>query len=106
MSLYSDLLAAGLPVVSATDGAQATFSRTLEDQEMETYLNILYPNRAVERADFADARQMLKDQYQAAVDRLLQIENAVNPTNAQVIAAIKDIAHYERIIARILARII
>lgn len=47
MSLFTDLQNAGLPVISATDNAQATFSRCLSEQEMETYLNILFPMRVV-----------------------------------------------------------
>ena len=60
MSLYDDLLNAGLPVVSATDGAQATFSRTLEDQEFELYLDILFPNRPAQRARLAAAKPYAK----------------------------------------------
>lgn len=106
MSLFTDLQAAGLPVVSATDGAQATFSRTLDDTENEIYLNLLDPTRAQRLLDTIADRESLKIQYQAAIDRLQQIENAVSPTNAQIIQAIRDIAKYERLIIKVLARLI
>jgi hypothetical protein len=45
-------------------------------------------------------------QYQAAIDRLTQIETATTFTNAQVIQAIKDMATYEKKIIKVLARMI
>lgn len=55
MSLFDELQAAGLPVVSATDGKQATFSRTLTDSEMDVYLDLLFPARQVQRLRQANA---------------------------------------------------
>ena len=50
--------------------------------------------------------QELRDGYQTAITRLAQIETAVNPTNTQVIAAIKDIAKFLRLTLKVLARIL
>jgi hypothetical protein len=55
--------------------------------------------------DFISTRATLKSQYQTTVDRLIQIENAAAPTNAQVIQAIRDMAKFERWILKLLARI-
>ena len=61
---------------------------------------------SVEITDFRTNRTQLRTDFQTAVDRLLQIENAVSPTNAQVVQAVKDIAHIERLILRLLARLV
>lgn len=55
MTLLTDLQNAGLPVVSATDGVSACFSRTLEEGEMNIYLNILMPNRQAQKLRKANA---------------------------------------------------
>lgn len=102
MSLLTDLQVAGLPVVTATDGVNASFSRSLTDEETELYLDILHPARIEYRADRAD----LKAQAVTAINRLSQIETADNPTNAQIIAAVKDLAIFEKKIIKVLARII
>lgn len=47
-----------------------------------------------------------RDDYQAAITRLEQIQAAVNPTNAQVIQAVKDLAKYQEIIIKFIARTI
>lgn len=68
MSLFTDLQNAGLPVVSATDGAQASFSRALDDAELEIYLNLLFPNRHIQLARKANAINgaILAEQFKAA----------------------------------------
>lgn len=50
--------------------------------------------------------QQIKDLYLTIIARLQQIEDAANPTNAQVIAAVRDIARYERYIFKVLKRMI
>lgn len=100
MSLYDDLLMAGLPVVSATDGAQATFSRTLSDAELEIYLNLLFPNRQIQLARKANAINgaILAEQFktataQQAVDYVVQqITNGT--TEAQALAAFDNAATF------------
>ena len=60
MSLLTDLQAAGLPVLFATDGYNAMFSRGLTDAENEIYLNILFPQRAAQIARGANAKGIAK----------------------------------------------
>lgn len=43
------------------------------------------------QADRAD----LKSKYEAAITRLEAIRDAVSPTNAQVVAALRDVARYQ-----------
>lgn len=55
--------------------------------------------QALQRREY---RQAIKDEYQNMITRLDQIQAAVNPTNAQVVQAIKDEALYiERIMKEI-----
>lgn len=64
MSLFTDLQSAGLPVVSATDTPgnprQATFSRSLNDDEDEIYLNLLFPFRQIQKQRKAAAKPYAK----------------------------------------------
>lgn len=41
-----------------------------------------------------------------ALNRLTQIETAANPTNAQIIQAVRDMASYQKKVIKILARLI
>jgi hypothetical protein len=61
------------------------------------------PNTAV--VIFSDPdRSQLKTEYQNTIDTLVNIENAVNPTNAQVIAGVKFLAKTLRLLLKLLAR--
>jgi hypothetical protein len=51
-------------------------------------------------------RAQIKAEYQATITQLLAIEAATNPTNAQVIAAVKFLAKTIRLLLKILARIL
>lgn len=103
MSLYDDLIAAGLPVVSAGTN-QATFSRALDEQETELYHDILDPSRPIRRAEHQQDLSQLKSEYLATLQQLQQIADAQAPTNAQVIAAVKFIARTLRLILKFIAR--
>lgn len=50
--------------------------------------------------------QQIKDLYVTIINRLQQIEDAINPTNAQIIEAVRDIARYQRYIFKVLKRMI
>lgn len=50
-------------------------------------------------------RAQLRDQYQAMITRLEQIQAATNPTNAQVIQAVKDEALYIQRLMKVLKNI-
>jgi len=87
------LQAAGLPEVFAGTWipgvqTQATFVRSLSEDEWETYLDVVYPERITQRAEAAGDKVQLKEEYQATIAELDQIINATTPTNAQVIAAV------------------
>ena len=85
MSLYDDLLNAGLPVVSATDmlgkPRQATFSRTLDDAENEIYLNLLFPHRQEQIARYNAARATA---YAVEQLRSVTADQAANYVNQQI----------------------
>lgn len=105
MSLYDDLLAAGLPVELLPDGGY-TFTRSIDETETQLYHDILDPAEKASREAYAVDRAQLKAEYQATVDQLQAIENATSPTNAQVIAAVKFIAKTLRLLLKLLARMI
>ncbi len=50
------------------------------------------------------AGQQLKAEYINTIQTLQQIESAINPTNAQVIAAVKFMARTIRLLLKLLAR--
>lgn len=106
MTLYDSLIAAGLPVVSTASETQATFSRSLSDLEWEIVYNIIDPARANRINEQLANREQFKAEYQATIDQLTTIENTTNPTNAQVIAAVKYLAKTLRLLLKLLARII
>lgn len=111
MSLFTDLQSAGLPVVSATDGAQATFSRSLTDAESEIYYNLLDPTRQQRLLDIVTERTDLKAQALTAIARLQQIQAAGTIPFSQagfnqLVAAVKDEALYLERIMKVLARLI
>jgi hypothetical protein len=53
----------------------------------------------------ADKTQ-IKSEFQATIQTLTDIENAVSPTNAQVIAAVRFLAKTLRLLLKLLARMI
>lgn len=57
-------------------------------------------------ADYSATRQQLKDEYLNMITRLEQIQAAVNPTNTQVIQAVKDEALYIERIMKVIKKII
>jgi hypothetical protein len=57
-------------------------------------------------ADFDTIKAQVKAEYLNMIARLGQIQSATNPTNAQVIQAIKDLALYEERIMRVIKIIV
>ena len=104
MFTLQQLLNAGLPAIS-TDGndarANTEFSRGLTDAEWITYQNIANPDEGA----YLTNRAQLKAEYQSTIDQLQSIENAVSPTNAQVIAAVKFLAKTIRLILKLFVRL-
>lgn len=92
MTLYEKLLAAELPVISADEtGAVSMGAITPEQQELfqDILLEHFQPDKYAELLEYRATRLALKDEYLAAITTLQNIQNATNPTNAQVIAAVK-----------------
>lgn len=109
-TLFEKLEAAGVPVQTATEGGQIVIVDTLTPEQEHTLSEILLEHfQPIQYADVLQVRadqQQLKDLYQTVITRLEQIESAANPTNAQVIAAVRDIAKYERWLYKVLRRMI
>jgi len=99
MTILTNLQAAGLPVISATESGEITMG-AMSPAQLATYNDVVlsyfnpteYANILADRASLAT----IKGEYSAAITRLTQIEAAAAPTNAQVIAAIRDMAKYQR----------
>jgi len=102
MTLYDDLLNAGLPVIDAEEGTTPHFSRILTLDEEDIRDSIM--NKPVYEEKIT--RKQLRDEYLETIATLQQIENATSPTNAQVIQAIKDIAHHQELILKLLRRMV
>jgi len=98
MTLYEKLIAAGLPIASATEQGQISGlpGAVFTDEQIQTMNDVILEHlKPVEYAELIAYRadvQALRDDYLWAIGRLGQIQAAVNPTNAQVIQAIKDLA--------------
>jgi len=56
--------------------------------------------------EFRANREQIKAEYVATLATLADIENAISPTNAQVIAAVKFMAKTLRLLLKMLARMI
>ena len=98
MSLLTDLQAAGLPVLYATDGYNAMFNRELTDAENEIYLNILFPFRQAQKLRKANA---INEAALATEFKILTPAQAVAyiETNVTTLASAKAVL---KIMARIL----
>lgn len=109
MTLFEKLQAAGLPVISATEDGQVTMGVMTDEQRQEFQDILLEHFQASEYAELQASRinlQNLKDEYLNMIARLEQIQNAINPTNAQVIQAIKDEALYIERIMKVVRRLV
>ncbi len=109
MTFLQNLQAAGLPVIDANENGSVSMGAMTEEQRqkfndvvLEYFKPLDYAALLAERAD----RQQLKDEYQNTITQLQSIENAVSPTNAQVIAAVKFLAKTLRLLLKLLARLL
>lgn len=93
MSLYQNLINAGLPIDSATEDGQVRWSFQMTDTQYRTYRDIVMqyidPVSYNLIATIRTNQQSLKDEYINAITTLETIQNTTNPTNAQVISAVK-----------------
>ena len=109
-TLYDKLIAAGLPVASATEaglvdgmpGVPFTEAQRLklEDILLEHFQPAVYADLLIYRAD----KTQLATEAQATITTLQNFEAVTNPTNAQVIAAVKFLAKTLRLILKFIVR--
>jgi hypothetical protein len=103
------------PLTAAEKATWQTYRETLQNIEF-AYANpddVIFPDPPTftnappspETLAFRADRQQLKDEYLATIAQLQNIENAVNPTNAQVIAAVKFLAKTLRLMLKLLAKL-
>lgn len=111
MNLYEKLLQEKLPIQSASETGEiigiAGIEMNLEQDALfvdicrEHFNPTLHTNILDERAN----TKALKENYLTAITRLEQIQKATNVTNAQTVAAIKDIALIQERILKLLKKI-
>ena len=116
MAFFEDLQNAGLPVISATEiegkPKQATFSRSLSDEEAELYHDIRDPSRVTKRQEAAAALLQLKNEYQSALTTLANHEtfNTQGMTQAQIVNALVVAVRFHArvliVILKLLARLV
>ena len=109
MTIFSELQAAGLPVISAAENGNISMGIMSMDQQaifQDILLRYFLPSAYAELQISKVDKQQLKDEYLATVTQLQSIEAATNPTNAQVIAAVKFLAKTLRLLLKLLARMI
>ena len=109
MSLFDTLKSAGLPVISASDDGSVVMGDMTEAQETlynDTVLSYFNPSGYNDLVLSRSERQTIRQEVQNMITRLDQIQAATNPTNAQVIQAVKDEALYIERILRFLVRIV
>lgn len=107
MTIFEKLVNAGIPVISANENGEISTEILTADQE-KTFKDILlehfnpskYAEILLERSDKAQ----LKAEYLNTIATLQQIEDAVNPTNGQVISAVKFLAKTLRLLLKLIAR--
>ena len=110
-TLFEKLIAANLPVESATESGAISMlpgaimtdaQRSLfSDIILEHFQPSLYADLLVFRGD----QQQLKNEYLSTIATLQQIEDTVSPTNAQVISAVKFIAKTLRLLLKLIVRL-
>lgn len=107
-TLYENLLAANLPVVSVDEELKTITMGYMTWEQAQTYLDIVMQYFSpVEWDDLVQHRadtQQLRDEYVSTITQLETIENTASPTNAQVIAAVKYLAKTIRLLLKLLAR--
>lgn len=109
-TLFEKLTAANLPISSASENGEISgLPGVVMTQEQKQLFNdiILEHFHPTEYADLLVSRtdiSQLKNEYQSTITQLQTIESATNPTNAQVVAAVKFTAKTLRLLLRLLAR--
>lgn len=94
-TLLEKLQTAQLPVVSATEAGEIVMEAmtsaqqiTFSDILLEHFQPLVYAARQTTQADI----QQLKNQYLAAMNQLQGIQDWTTPSNATVVAGVKQLA--------------
>ena len=109
-TLFEKLTTAGLPIASASDeeGVRVTAGTQLTPAQDQLMNDIIFehqqPAQWLEVLQDRANRLQLKNEYLATIASLQQIEDAVAPTNAQVIAGVKFIAKTLKLLLRLIAK--
>lgn len=107
MTLYEQLIAAGLPVISASETGEITAEPMTDEQQQQfqdILLNYFHPADFAELLVHRQLIQQIKAEYTATLATLQQIQDTQSPTNAQVIAAVKFLAKTDQQILKFLRR--
>lgn len=103
--LAENIIAARLRQIDPLASAQ-TYATRREDNTIAHYVSVdsTLPDAQIETVLFTGPTAEELTLYQNTIDQLQQIENATNPTNAQVIAAVKFLAKTLRILIRLFVK--
>jgi hypothetical protein len=100
--MHKALTDAGLPIVSVRLDKSIVWATEPTPTEEATAASILAAINLDTLEDMDKSR--LKTEYQNTLVQLQQIDDATNPTNAQVIAAVKFLANTLRLVLKLFAR--
>lgn len=93
-----------MTTLTLPDGTVLTWNGSMDEKvRILGLLGISYSPTPEELLE-VEAENRLREDYIATINQLETIENAVNPTNAQVVAAVKFLAKTIRFILRFLAK--
>jgi len=109
MSLYDNLIAAGLPIESATEQGIVTSipgsPMTIAQIQSLSKIIFAYLN-PTEYQSYSDNRTLIdrvKTEYDDTIIQLQVIIDATSPSNAQVVAAVKYLAKTVLLILKVIA---
>jgi hypothetical protein len=106
--LHQELVSAGIPIDGVSSNGRIDFQITATEAQRARAQAILLAHDPVDydAIDFQSYKQQIKAEYVATLATLADIENAISPTNAQVIAAVKFMAKTLRLILKLQAKMI
>lgn len=114
MTILSQLQAANLPVISATEDGQIVMGAMTPDQN-DTYNNIILsyfnPTAYADLQAIQVDKQQIKDAYQTMITRLEQIRTTTPSGTTtqilnQIVSAVQDEALYIERIMKVIARLV
>lgn len=107
MTFYELLLSKGLQVESASEQGEIKGVITIDQMQLlsDAVSEYFHPAEYAELLTYRASLQTVRTEFQNMVTRLEQIQGAINPTNTQVIQAVKDEALYIERILKVFAKI-